>query len=235
MAELSPRRPGLQSSEADFLQAHGYLCLRSFYPRPLMARLRQQIGDQVKKVATKQLQALPPFQQITRLSALVKIPGLHEALVTPDLSEKVAAIAGRAKVSAQATQLLLSLPKQGAWTLEGLNWHVDVASQPLGPLPGIQAFALIDDVVPRGGATLALAGSHREGALRPLGRPPLREVLKTSGDLEVDLRHAGVQVIEMSGRAGDLYLMDMRVLHTPSINASGNVRMMATARFFFGF
>lgn len=234
MAEGSPRRPGLQSSESDFLQQHGYLCLRNFYPRPLLARLRQQIGDQVRKVTTRQLQAMPPFQQISRLSTQVKIPGLHEALVTPQLAAKVAAIAGGAKVSVQATQLLLSLPRQGTWTLDGLNWHVDVAAQPRGPLPGIQAFALIDDVVPRGGATLALAGSHGEEVLRPAGRVPLRELLRTSENLGADLREADVEVVEMSGRAGDLYLMDMRVLHTPSINASDHVRMMATARFFIG-
>lgn len=218
----------------DNLRERGYLRLPGFFPRPLVARLRQQIGEQVSKAATKQLQALPPFQQIGRLSTLVKVPGLHEALVTPELSAEVAAIAGRAKVAVQETQLLLSLPHQGQWTLDGLNWHVDVAAQPRGPMPGVQAFALVDDVGPRGGATLALAGSHREEVLRPPGRPPLRELLRKSEDLDADLRQRDVEVVEMSGRAGDLYLMDMRVLHSPSINATGNVRMMATARFFFG-
>ena len=44
----------------------------------------------------------------------------------------------------------------------------------------------------------------------------------------------GLSIIEMSGKAGDVYLMDMRLLHTPSINATKNIRMMATARFFVG-
>ena len=35
----------------------------------------------------------------------------------------------------------------------------------------------------------------------------------------------------MSGRAGDVFLMDMRVLHTPSVNLSSHIRMMATTRF----
>jgi hypothetical protein len=35
----------------------------------------------------------------------------------------------------------------------------------------------------------------------------------------------------MSGRAGDVYLMDMRLLHTPSINSTNKVRMMATVRY----
>jgi hypothetical protein len=40
-----------------------------------------------------------------------------------------------------------------------------------------------------------------------------------------------IQIVELSGRAGDVYLMDLRVLHSPSINASRNIRMMATNRY----
>jgi hypothetical protein len=33
--------------------------------------------------------------------------------------------------------------------------------------------------------------------------------------------------------SGDVFLMDLRLLHTPSVNATKNERMMATARCFF--
>lgn len=46
-------------------------------------------------------------------------------------------------------------------------------------------------------------------------------------------QYDGIDIIEMSGRAGDVFLMDLRVLHTPSVNSTKNVRMMATTRFFF--
>ncbi|NIM43575.1 MAG: hypothetical protein GTN84_20250 [Hydrogenophaga sp.] len=87
---------------------------------------------------------------------------------------------------------------------------------------------LIDDVVPQGGATLALARSHRMPgeALRTL-----RVALKSPGDVQAALRVSDTEIVEMSGKAGDVFLMDMRVLHTPSINASKNLRMMATTRF----
>ena len=52
-----------------------------------------------------------------------------------------------------------------------------------------------------------------------------------STDLKRDLQGLNVEIIEMSGRAGDVFLMDMRVLHTPSVNSSKNWRMMATCRF----
>lgn len=48
------------------------------------------------------------------------------------------------------------------------------------------------------------------------------------------LQALGVDVVEMSGRAGDVYLMDMRLLHTPSINATRQMRLMATTRCLFG-
>ncbi|MET3479334.1 hypothetical protein [Variovorax atrisoli] len=58
-------------------------------------------------------------------------------------------------------------------------------------------------------------------------------MLKTPGDLRGNLHQLGIEIIEMSGRAGDVLLMDLRVLHTPSVNSTKNVRMMAMTRFFF--
>jgi hypothetical protein len=58
----------------------------------------------------------------------------------------------------------------------------------------------------------------------------LRGALKTSTDPET-LRRYNTEIVEMSGRAGDVFLMDMRVLHTPSVNLAKNIRMMATTRF----
>ena len=134
----------------------------------------------------------------------------------------------------QPLQLLLSPPQQGAWRLEGLNWHVDAVADPPGRLPGIQAFFLIDDVAPHVGATLALAGSHRAAAQRGADGVSLREALRSTADRAARLQALGVDVVEMSGRAGDVYLMDMRLLHTPSINATRQMRLMATTRCLFG-
>jgi ectoine hydroxylase-related dioxygenase (phytanoyl-CoA dioxygenase family) len=237
---MTTKPHSLPSSQSDFFEEHGYLRLNGFHPRRLVDRIRRELLGELKrqriwaggKTLSRQLQALPAFQQITRLSTSVSVQGLHEALMTPELSAAVAHLAGRAQVAAESTQLLMSLPHQGDWTLNGLNWHVDVASGPQDPLPGIQAFVLIDDVVPRGGATLALAGSHRIQAMAGAERSALRELLSTTADLEAELQAKRLSIVEMSGKAGDVVLMDMRVLHTPSINASKNVRMMATARFF---
>lgn len=157
---------------------------------------------------------------------------LHETLVTPELIDCVTRLGGCAPSAIQDTQLLLSPPNQGVSTLQGLNWHVDIATQPQDPLPGIQAIFLIDDVALSGGATLALAGSHRVNMPGWAAASRLREVLRTPGDLERNLHQLGISIVEMSGRAGDVFLMDLRLLHAPSVNSTKNVRMMATTRCF---
>ncbi|MEO8021929.1 phytanoyl-CoA dioxygenase family protein [Polaromonas sp.] len=239
---MAKRTLPLQPSDIDFFNAEGYLQLKGFHPGKQMAGIKKSIMDELRRLNVwasgkslpSPLRALPPFQQIARLSTLVKIPGMHEAVMTPQLSSVIASLAGRTPSAIQDTQLLLSLPNQGTWTLEGLNWHVDVAAEPPTSLPGIQAFLLIDEVSPHGGATLTLAGSHKAMARQAAHQPALRDILKTSTDLATSLQGTGIHVVEMSGQAGDVFLMDMRLLHTPSINATKHIRMMATARFFLG-
>lgn len=148
----------------------GIVRLDGFHARGV-APVRQRVLDELRRLTggkglPRAVQGLPVFQQIGKLSSLVKVPGAHGALVTPALVACIGQLAGRAVPVPQPLQLLLSPPQQGAWRLEGLNWHVDVVADPPGRVPGIQAFFLIDDVAPQGGATLALAGSHRATAQR---------------------------------------------------------------------
>jgi hypothetical protein len=221
---------------ADHFRAHGHVRLEGFHPRKRLAPLRRQVQEALARAGaqgrgrTGPLHGLTPFQQTARLSTLVKLPGIDDLLLTQELLDTVGGLAQRALPPATGMQLLLSLPHQGEWTLERLPWHVDVAAEPRDRLPGIQVFVLIDDVAPRGGATLAIAGSHRAA-----GDGSLRALLKEPGDqLEARLRERGLAILEMSGRAGDVFLMDMRLLHTPSVNTTKNVRMMATARYVLG-
>lgn len=218
----------------DFFIEQGYLQLRGFHPGSRMMAIRRRVIDEVKRLSggggmPRTVRDLPVFQQIGRLSAQVNVPGLHEALATAPLIDLVTRLGRQAPSIVQPTQLLLSPPSQGPWTLDGLNWHVDIAAVSEG-IPGIQAFFLIDDVVPHGGATLALAGSHRVGEHGAPSLSRLRGMLRDSKDLEKRMNGLGVSIVEMSGRAGDVFVMDMRLLHTPSVNSTKRMRMMATSR-----
>ncbi|MGK6308339.1 phytanoyl-CoA dioxygenase family protein [Variovorax sp. DT-64] len=227
----------MQADHIEFFRTQGYLRLNGFHPKARMQAPKRHIEKELArlniwlsgKVVSRQLKELPVFQQIGRVSNSVKVSGLQGTLMTGQLLAAMNALAGGALSCPQDAQLLLSLPQQGEWTLSGLDWHVDIGADGLDRLPGIQAFFLIDDVAPRGGATLAVAGSHR---IDSATHHKLRHALKATPGGEDVLRDMGLEVIEMSGRAGDIVLMDLRLLHTPSINATRRIRMMATVRCF---
>ena len=138
-------------------------------------------------------------------------------------------LAGAALSPAAEAQLLVSLPHGRPWTLEASSWHRDVARTQLRSIPGVQIFTILHDLEPRGGATLALAGSqHLKNPTRAIALAGDLAAGGTGRTATVD----GVELslLEMTGKAGDVYLMDMRVVHSPSINASRTVRMTATTR-----
>lgn len=220
--------------QKSFFQENGYLHLRRFYSKVQIEPLQRHVLDELKRLRlwasgrklSNALDRLPHFQQIARLSQMVGRPqDLQQRLITPELVAAMRALAKVDLVSAQDAQWLLSLPHGEPWSLAGLNWHVDVADGVQAhALPGVQAFVLLDDVAPRGGATVAITGSHRD--------PGIRSWLQKDGDVERQLRSRGFEILEMAGQAGDVYLMDMRLLHAPSINAAKAPRLMATARYF---
>lgn len=181
------------------------------------------------KTSSPSFRELPTFQQTTKLSQMIKHRDLVSAIVTKELWSAIRSLADVQLIFPQDAQFLISLPNQGDWRTNGLNWHVDISSARPDRIPGIQLFVLIDDVKPKGGATLALSRSHLlEDDLQLKRR--VREILRGSDDVERDLRECNMSIVEVSGQAGDVYLMDMRLLHTPSINSTRNLRMMATAR-----
>lgn len=226
----------MNSTNSEFFRAEGYLRLPGFVPKARWAGLRKKILEEATTLLAshvgRTIRKLPTFQQITRLSSLVSAREVHAALMTRELTDEVTQLAGGAPSHVQEAQLLLSPPQQGEWSLDGLNWHVDLGKGSHERTPGVQAFFLLDDVAPRGGATLALAGSHRI----PSGSresSALRSALRGGESRQRELEELGVSLLEMSGRMGDVFLMDMRVLHTPSINTTKNLRLMATCRFLF--
>lgn len=146
-------------------------------------------------------------------------------------------------------QILFSLPSEESWAIPHDVWHTDLPRFPDVVTPGLQAFTLLDDLESGGGATLVVAGSHQ--LLNDAGVLTSKEVKQRLRDepffealfnyrrapmtaLEEAVGHAGgadLRVVELTGSAGDVYLMDLRLLHTPAPNASQKARMMLTSRF----
>ena len=150
-------------------------------------------------------------------------------------------------------QVLFTLPNAQTWTVPS-GWHSDSPRLASGQSAGVQLFALLDVVEARGGGTLAIAGSHHllnEGRhIRPseFGRllraePFFADLLAAdppvaSRQHRADLLHqtgavgnVQLQIVEMTGAPGDVWLMDLRVLHVGGPNAAERPRMMLTFRY----
>ncbi len=149
-------------------------------------------------------------------------------------------------------QVLFTLPNAQTWTVPS-GWHSDRPRLASGQSPGVQLFAFLDVVEARGGGTLAIAGSHHllnEGrAIRPskFGRllradPFFADLLAADpppGSAQrADLLHrtgavgdVPLQIVEMTGAPGDVWLMDLRLLHVGPPNATERPRMMLTFRY----
>jgi hypothetical protein len=153
--------------------------------------------------------------------------------------------------------LLVTFPlrDETVWDVPSVVWHNDFVPFEAGPrLRAVQLFVLLNDVRPHGGATLVLTGSHRlvsryadpaedgphpKRLRRELGEahPWLRELWSGDGSgdriqrymvngFEVD--DVPLRVVELAGRAGDVFLMHCDTFHTAAPNCLDQPRMMAT-------
>ncbi len=219
-----------------FFQDRGYVLLRGALSQTRLRPVRERVLGELKRLGSgssgqgipASVRDLPTFQQIEKLSRLVDIPDLAAKVMSPQVEGAIEALAG-GRASARQSQLLLSPPRQGPWRLDGLNWHTDLHSSQQQRRPGIQVFALLGDVEKHGGATLILSGSHLELHGSDSDRS-IRNALRRGSVGERELEDRNLSIVELSGKAGDVYLMDMRLLHTPSVNASKRFRMVATVR-----
>ena len=127
-------------------------------------------------------------------------------------------------------------------------WHVDIERLPEGGVTGVQFFTFLDTVEPGGGATVAVTGSHHlvndgtrmrfEAVKAELARRPFfRDLFSRDARPEDTLGAVGradgvdLDVVELVGQPGDVYVMDLRVLHSRSPNTRDTARMMVTQRF----
>ena len=170
-------------------------------------------------------------------------------IVTPNVLEAAARLVpGAGEAPLFYPQLLLTPPNSDDWELPGDVWHVDLPRTGRPECPGVQMFACIDHIRPRGGGTLVAAGSHQfvndAGFVRS---KELKKKLKHYEYFKTLLigkartetymsaqQVAGItcEVLELTGDPGDVWFTDLRILHTLSFNVSDTPRLAVTQRFF---
>jgi hypothetical protein len=108
-------------------------------------------------------------------------------------------------------------------------------AKPSWPTHAIKLFALMADHEPGGGATLALAGSHLlvddyTNTLRETqhgaGKERWGRFLRETGLMGEIERGDMTRVVEMTGRAGDVYMTHIHTFHCASPNARRQPRLM---------
>jgi hypothetical protein len=246
------------SERAEFA-ARGLIKRSDFLPSEQLAIARHVIFQHLeqhgvaKDGAWRPAEEMPPAGMFDGM-AMVKLLNRHPAII--ELAGGDTAAAASALVDGQidlsmsrAPGLLFTLPGTGVWTVPHQNWHQDIPRLPEAGPSGVQIFAMLDTVEPGGGGTLVVAGSHRllndgvrissSDLRKRLKREPYFAALMSSGtDDRMHFLHevgyAGdveVQVVELTGAPGDVYFMDMRLLHTIAPNTRQRPRLMLTERY----
>lgn len=149
---------------------------------------------------------------------------------------------------------LVTFPNPGSrWAIPASGWHVDSTQWSFGEIPGLVAFTFLDEVLPCGGGTLVMPGSHhitwqlcqraggfmKTGDMKAIlaGEYPWfadlwRESISDPKQLRLYFDDGAVfdgtyvRVAELCGQPGDVVLMNQRVLHVTAPNTLTTPRMM---------
>ena len=150
-------------------------------------------------------------------------------------------------------QILFTLPGSGSWVLPD-GWHMDGGfERPTWPVFGVKLFAFFGPVRPTGGGTLILPGTHRVVDAYRRGLPagtgggmvnwrpflkhhPFLAQLLTGGSQPDggrsllgqvgDVAGVPVEVVELTGKPGDVVITHLHVFHTASPNTTATARQM---------
>ncbi|MEM7125542.1 MAG: phytanoyl-CoA dioxygenase family protein [Chloroflexota bacterium] len=246
-------------SERDDFAKHGLIKRDSFLPQEKIAEARKVIFAHLEQEGTWRDGdwCLDEYEYTVVRGAGMKLlkPLCHDQtmidLINGDaLAAATALLNVRPVFPKDAYPLLLfTLPDVTTWTVPHSAWHLDMPRLSKAGIPGVQIFALLETVEPSGGGTLVVTGSHRlrdngvrmkSGYLRKklMEEPYFSDLMSDGADERHRFLHdvgyvddVEVKVVEMTGEAGDVYFMDMRMLHTVAPNALQIPRIMLTYRY----
>ena len=162
------------------------------------------------------------------------------------------------ELSSPIAQFLFTAPRSyvmnhdgqwdGEWEVPRSIWHLDMPRSAAMGAPGPEMFTFVNKVEPKGGGTLVLAGSHHllndveylssKNVKRRLKRHTYFRELTGKGvdDRSRFMEEVGsidnvpVKVVELTGDPGDVYFVDLRLLHSLGANTSDQPRMMIAQR-----
>jgi hypothetical protein len=230
----------LSTEQRHELGAAGAILLRGAVPARAVAVMRARIWEELAKRGLREHDPRSwPAARPAGLQALTRGPAF-DAARSPALRKALDAVFGASgwREPPNWGPPLVSFRDADAWDVPSKTWHLDLAITPESGPRAVRAFVFLTDVAPSGGATVAVAGSHRvlEGLARRAGRtlrsrearqalaacdPWFAELAEAEAPNRVQrfmragavVAGARVRVIELCGRAGDVVLMRAELLH----------------------
>ncbi len=137
------------------------------------------------------------------------------------------------------------------WRVPWAGWHNDFTGDGTGRTKFLLGFVLLNDADAGGGNLLLLSGSHRlKEVIEPQHASAIMKQLSRTSTLLNRLwdRREGapgvlvgetcnvdgvdLQVIEMTGNTGDVFLLDGSLLHAATVNERPHVRLAAKCFFY---
>ena len=209
----------------------------------LWQHLQENHGALPDRPDTWPAQAPAHFQSLTR-------SGAFDAMASPTVLAAIDGLLGPRgwAVPEQWGRPLVTFPQGGPWRLPARGWHLDSSDRPGDPV--LVVFACLAPVLPTGGGTLVVTGSHRlTGAsgrysgLRSarvrerlaVDHPWFRDLLTPGDEPDRTARLLGatyqiddieLRIMELTGDAGDAFLMHPRLVHAVASDALDTPRLM---------
>ncbi len=246
----------LSQPQRDEFEQCGVVRLRGAFGEADAARMRERLwkalsdewGIQPGRPETWSVRQPTGLQPLRRSS-------VFEALGSPVLAAALDDLLGAGcwRAPKRWGSPLVTFPSGSHWDVPSKQWHLDIPARGAArPLFLVRILALLDRLEPRGGGTLVVVGSHAlverlvaagantrhsKDVLRALARmsPWLRDLCSdASGDdrirrFMVEAAVVGdvvTRVVELTGEAGDVFLMHPWQLHGPSPNCGTSPRLM---------
>jgi ectoine hydroxylase-related dioxygenase (phytanoyl-CoA dioxygenase family) len=251
----------LSMNQIDALQRNGLVKLEGAVARADAEAMANRVWRALAK-SKGIVRGRPDTWKAARLSGLNAIPKSENfpEIASPSICAALDDVLGRGNWSRPARwgSILVCFPESdGAWDVPHQVWHLDYPPpRKLNEMFLARIFVCLADLAPRGGATLALTGSHR--MIEQLATDPnldlehsrdarieltrrsewirslcsstpgvdrVAEFMRKSGDADgVELR-----VVELTGAAGDAWLMHPLMLHALSPNCATTPRMVLSS------